>query len=122
EVDESSRISGTTQPSDSARLRNMKTLSLSIRMLLGTAAISLAMAQSAYAFVPPALRLTDGVSTITIDSTNAVTCSGICTYSSSSASGGIITWVGTLGVFNITATGQTKPAMPPPSIDLSFSV
>jgi hypothetical protein len=89
--------------------------------------VALAGAAASYALTPPALKMSDGANTVTIDSTAAVTFSGACTPATCSTSilsvqSGSVIWGGKLGSFSISvAAGLTKPlAVPNPSMDLSL--
>jgi hypothetical protein len=80
----------------------------------------------AFAVSPPALVLTDGSGTITIETSGAVTfgglCGGptVCLTSNVAVAAGQIVWIGKLGPFTISAiVGLTKPAVSSPVMDLS---
>jgi len=78
------------------------------RTLMSFAFISFAFAAPSLAQTPPALRLSDGVNTVTIDANNVVTFSPGCACSTVSSSGvagnpGRVAWMGTIGVFDVAA-------------------
>jgi hypothetical protein len=84
----------------------------------------LSFASAAYAATPPELSLSDGSgNSVNIDSTGAVTCVGACSTSFVTAPAGSISWSGTVGAFTVNIiSGQTKPTLPPPQINLGFLV
>ncbi|HEY6347718.1 MAG TPA: putative Ig domain-containing protein [Bryobacteraceae bacterium] len=86
---------------------------------------SAATAAATTALVPPALTPSDNAgNSVTIDGTGAATCAGSCTTMISGAgSPGALTWSGQLGLFTISAaSGQSKPALSPPQINLTLLV
>jgi hypothetical protein len=100
----------------------MKARSVSLRALLPVFALSSATA--VFAVTPPAVRISDGTNTVTIDSTGTVTLSAGCACSTTavSATPGTITWSGTVGAYTITGlTAETKPTIAPPSLDVGIS-
>jgi hypothetical protein len=82
----------------------------------------------AYAVTAPAVTLSDGSRTATIDSTGTVAFGGACIVPTTcsttivAASPGQVLWGGKLGAFTIAAiVGLTKPALAPPAtMDLSL--
>ena len=85
-----------------------------------------AFAGPSFALTPPALQLADNLGDIiTIDSTGTVTAGGSCTASSCktttvAVASGSVTWTGTIGPFSVfSASGQTKPALASPNIDVA---
>ena len=78
--------------------------------------MGLAMSVPSWALTPPALTLSDGTNTVTIDSTGTVTLtctpSTACSTTASSVSAGVVMWGGTIGNFTVTrVTGSSKPAV-----------
>jgi hypothetical protein len=92
--------------------------------LVAISVLGLAMAGPASALTPPVLKISDGTNTIVIDSTGIAnaTITGSVTTTSSAFSSGSITWSGTIGVFQIqTLTGESKPLLPMPTIDVGVN-
>ena len=96
----------------------MKTNLIALKLTLALSAIAL----SAAAQTAPALRLTDGTNTVTVDATGAVTCVGTCsTVSASGTAGnpGNVTWSGTLGGFSVSNAQGNAQTVNSPNPDLS---
>ena len=98
------------------RTGGMKTVVALVIAILGVAGF-------AYAVTPPALVLSDGTNTVTIDSTGTVTLNCTPTTACSTTNvyvvPGSITWQGQIGVFAVgNVVGNTKPHLPSPEIDL----
>src|SRR5215469_13425495 len=89
--------------------------------LLAAPVLLIALVTPSRAATAPALTVSDNLGdSVTIDATGVPTCKGVCTTISVSASSpGDITWVGTLGVFTVSAGGQSKPALPPSQMSLA---
>jgi hypothetical protein len=87
-------------------------------------ALSLLAISSASALTAPALQLTSGTNTVTIDSTGTVTLSAGCSCSTLSSSipfAGGIAWSGTIGNFTVTGLlARSKPALPSPVMDVGL--
>jgi hypothetical protein len=94
-------------------------LALRFQKSLPTLLLLLPALCSAAAATPPALSDNFGDS-VTIDATGTATCVGTCTtILAAAASPGDVTWAGTLGVFHVSAGGQSKPALPPSQLSLA---
>lgn len=93
--------------------------------LLGMAVASLAFGANPPSVTPPAVMLTDGTNTVTIDSTGAVIMSPGCACTTTATpvvSPGNIGWSGTVGAFTVTGLlGESKPALMSPSIDIGIT-
>ena len=64
----------------------MKKYSIALNLAMAVSAFGLAT-MPAMALTPPALKITDGTNTITIDATGVPVCVGTCTTSSVSGTG-----------------------------------
>ncbi len=100
---------------------------LAFILVIALVVIILASASKAGATTPPALTLSDGSRTATIDSTGVVSFGGTCVPTTCSTSWvtvvpGEVAWSGVLGPFTVTAVvGTTKPGKElPEAMDLNL--
>jgi hypothetical protein len=89
-----------------------------------TSALLLCGSVPALAIVTPALSLSDGTNSVTIDGAGTITKNGaVTTTGVSIAPAGTVTWSGTIGSFVVTTVGgASKPAVPnQPAIDVGIA-
>ncbi len=109
----------------STRSKTVFTLAASI---LGLAMV----ATPSWAATPPAMTLAISGASVAFDSTGTVTYTGTCDATvcpatvivgngSNGFNAGQIAWFGTIGTFSGSITGQTKPALVAPEIDILIS-
>lgn len=85
----------------------------SMKSILSLAALSILLGAPAWALTGPALSVSDGTNTVTVDSTGTATCTGsACSTAAKSVAAGSISWSGQIGDFSISSLNvRTKPAL-----------